>query len=384
MSPAVALSPRAAAVATLAIHRLVLRDFRGYASATLATEGHPVVLAGPNGAGKTNLLEAVSLLAPGRGLRHARLADLDRRGGGPWALAARIVGRDGPADVISAHERETERRSVALDGRPQRSAAALAEQLSIVWLTPAMDRLFVEGSSERRRFLDRLVFAVDPGHARRVSLYERTLRERSLLLRTGRGDPAWLGALERRAAECGVAISAARRQLLAGLDEALAATRLPFPRPRLQLVDELALQLDHLPAVEVEALFAAALAAARQQDAQGGGAARGPHRADLEAFDRASDEPARLASTGRQKAYLLSVVLAHAELRHGLYGDRPVLLLDEVAAHLDARHRADLFAILADQGGQFWLSGTDPEIFRGLAGVARRFLVRDATLTPDD
>ena len=384
MPSAVALSPRAACLATRAVDRLVLRDFRGYAAASLATDGRPVVLAGPNGAGKTNLLEAISLLAPGRGLRHARLDDLDRRGGAAWALAARIVGRDGPAEVTSAHERAAGRRSIALDGRPQRSSAALAEQLSITWLTPAMDRLFVEGSSERRRFLDRLVLAIDPSHARRVSLYERSLRERALLLRRGRGDAAWLGALERRAAECGVAISAARRELLAGLEAVLATASLPFPRPRLRLVDELAEALERLPAVEVEARFAAALAAGRPAEAQGGGPASGPHRADLEAFDRAGDEPVRLASTGRQKAYLLSVVLAHAELRQRLYGDRPVLLLDEVAAHLDARHCADLFAILTDQGGQFWLSGTDPAIFHDLAGTARRFRVRDATLTADD
>lgn len=384
MRHAVALAPRAVAPRTLAVHRLGLRDFRGYRRVTFEPAGLPVVLSGANGAGKTNLLEAVSLLTPGRGLRQARLADLDRRGGGPWALAARIEGRDGPADLASEHEPQAERRSVQIDGQPARSAAALGELLSLIWLTPAMDRLFVDGSAERRRFLDRLVLAVDPGHARRVALYERTLRERSVLLRSGRGDAAWIGALERRAAEAGVAVCAARRELLAGLETVLAATILPFPRPRLRLVDDLAGDLDRLPAVEVEQRFETALAASRGIDAQSGGAASGPHRADLEAADRATDEPVRLASTGRQKAYLLSVILAEAELRRRLHGDLPILLLDEVAAHLDEGHRRDLFAILAGQGCQFWLTGTDRQTFAPLAGHARHFLVREATLTADD
>lgn len=384
MANAVALAPQATPARPLAVVRLGLRDFRNYARLALETGGRPVVLHGPNGAGKTNLLEAVSLLAPGRGLRQARLPDLDRSGGGPWSATALVEGRHGPAEAWTGRDADSERRTVALDGQPSRSAQSLADLLSVIWLTPAMDRLFTNGAADRRRFLDRLVLAVDPEHARRVSLYERTLRERSVLLRSGRADPAWLGALERRAAESGVAVAAARRELLAGIDNILERHALPFPRPRLRLADEVALGLDRQPAVEVERRLAVALAASRAEDAQTGGAAVGPHRADLEAFDRLTGEPARLASTGRQKAFLLSIVLAEAALHRDLHDDLPVLLLDEVAAHLDEGRRQDLFAVLEDLGCQYWLTGTDRSTFAPLAGRARIFNVCEATLTADD
>jgi DNA replication and repair protein RecF len=384
MSSAVALSQEVVPARTLAVARLGLQDFRNYARLSLDTGGRPVVLHGQNGAGKTNLLEAVSLLAPGRGLRQARLPELDRRDGGSWSLTALVEGRHGPVEARTGCDADSDRRGLWLDGQPARSAQALAETLSLIWLTPAMDRLFVEGAAERRRFLDRLVLAVDPEHARRVALYERTLRERSVLLRSGRADPAWLGALERRAAESGVAIAAARRELLAGLETVLAGQALPFPRPRLRLVDEIADRLDTAPAVEVEQLLAARLAASRAEDAQSGGAAVGPHRADVEAASRDTNEPARLASTGQQKAYLISVVLAEAALRRALHDDLPVVLLDEVAAHLDEARRRALFDVLDDLGCQFWLTGTDRSIFTPLAGRARLFNVCEATLTADD
>ncbi len=384
MPAAVALSPQLTPARPLAVDRLSLQDFRNYVRLSLDTGGRSVVLYGPNGAGKTNLLEAVSLLAPGRGLRQARLSDLDRRGGGRWSMSALVQGRDGPVEVWTGLAAEGERRGLLLDGQAARSSQALADMLGLIWLTPAMDRLFMEGAGERRRFLDRLVLAVDPGHGRRVALYERTLRERSVLLRGGRADPAWLGALERRAAEAGVAIAAARRELLAGLEAMLARLSLPFPRPSLQLVDDTAAQLGNSPAVEVEQRLAGGLAASRAEDAHSGGAAVGPHRADLEATDRDNGEPARLASTGRQKAYLLSIVLAEAALRRALHGDVPVLLLDEVAAHLDEARRRALFDLLDDLGCQFWLTGTDRSIFEPLAARARLFNVCEATLTADD
>lgn len=385
MPAAVALSPQLTPARPLAVARLSLQDFRNYARLSLDTGGRPVVLHGPNGAGKTNLLEAISLLAPGRGLRQARLPDLDRRnGGGHWSMSALVEGRDGPVEVWTGLATEGERRGLVLDGQAARSSQALAETLSLIWLTPAMDRLFMEGAGERRRFLDRLVLAVDPTHGRRVALYERTLRERSVLLRGGRADPAWLGALERRAAEAGVAIAAARRELLTGLEAMLARLSPPFPRPRLDLVDDTGAQLGRLPAVEVEQRLAAGLAASRTEDVHAGGAAVGPHRADLEAADRDNGEPARLASTGRQKAYLLSIVLAEAALRRALHGDVPVLLLDEVAAHLDEARRRALFDLLDDLGCQFWLTGTDRSIFEPLAARARLFNVCEATLTADD
>ncbi len=384
MPAAVALSPQLAEARPLAVARLSLQDFRNYTRLALDTGREPVVLHGPNGAGKTNLLEALSLLAPGRGLRQARLLDLDRRGGGGWSMAALVEGRFGPVDIRTGREPDSDRRSLLLDGQAARSTQGLAEALSLIWLTPAMDRLFVEGAGERRRFLDRLVLAVDPEHARRVALYERTLRERSAVLRGGQPDPTWLGALERRAAESGVAIAAARSQLLAGLEAVLARQSLPFPRPRLRLADETATHLDRAPAVEVEQALAARLAAGRGLDTQAGGASVGPHRADLEAADRDSGEAARLASTGRQKAYLISIVLAEAALRRALHDDLPVLLLDEVAAHLDEARRRALFEVLDDLGCQFWLTGTDRSIFAPLTGRARLFNVCEATLTADD
>jgi DNA replication and repair protein RecF len=384
MPAALAPTPREDPARPLAVLRLSLRDFRNYRRLALDTGGRPVVLHGPNGAGKTNLLEAISLLAPGRGLRAARLPELDRDGGGPFAIDALVQGHAGPADISVARGAATERREVRLDGHPLRGSAALGETLSLIWLTPAMDRLFVEASGERRRFLDRLVLAVDPAHGRRVALYERSLRERSALLRGGRADPAWLGALERRIAETGVAIAAARRELLAGLESALALARLPFPRPRLRLVDELATALDTAPAVEVERRFAARLAVGRAEDALIGGAAVGPHRADLEAQDRSTGEPARLASTGRQKAWLVSILIAEASLCRRLKGEAPVLLLDEIAAHLDPGRRQDLFAVLGDLGCQHWLTGTERALFASLAGRSRIFHIQDATLFPDD
>ncbi|HET6467248.1 MAG TPA: DNA replication/repair protein RecF [Geminicoccaceae bacterium] len=375
---------REAPVPAHAALALRLHDFRNYPHLRLEVGSGRVVLHGDNGAGKTNLLEAVSLLAPGRGLRQARPGELDRRDGGAWSLVAQIHGRDGPAEVLTARHADGDRRIVRLDGGAERSPNALADLVSLVWLTPAMDRLFLEGGSGRRRFLDRLVLAVQPDHGARVSLYERTLRERSALLRHGRADPAWLAALERRTAEAGVALAAARRELLAGLNRVLAADGLPFPRPLLAVEDEVGGWLEAMPAVDAEQRFAAALQRSRSEDAHTGGAAIGPHRADLAATDAATGEPARLCSTGRQKAFLVSIVLAEARLRLLRHGDLPVLLLDEIAAHLDAERRTALLEDLDRLGAQCWLTGTDAALFQPLRGRAQFFRVHQATLTADD
>lgn len=369
----------------LAVRRLELEDFRNYRRLRLELGAMPVVLHGDNGAGKTNLLEAVSLLAPGRGLRRARLKELDREGGeAPWRVASTVDGHGGPADIATARDPDAERRAVEADGQSLKSQTGLGEFVSLVWLTPAMDRLFSESASGRRRFLDRLVLAIDPEHAARVAAFERALRERSHLLRAGRRDPAWLGAIEQRMAEAAVAVAAARRELVQDLDATLAEAPYPFPRPRLALDGEVEGWLDTMPALAAEQRLAEALAASRAQDAETGGASLGPHRSDLLATDAMRGEPAQRSSTGRQKAFLISIVLAEARLRQARHGDLPILLLDEVTAHLDPRRRAELLAALAELGAQAWLTGTDAQLFAPIARAAQVFHVVNGALTPHE
>lgn len=364
---------------TLAVRELRLRNFRNYARLDLVTGSAPVVLTGENGAGKTNLLEAISLLAPGRGLRRARLADLIRTGAdGGFRLEAEIEGRDGLSEVVIWAEGE--RRMVEVDGGTLKSQNELGALTSLVWLVPTMDRLFLEGPSGRRRFMDRLVLTVQPDHARNVAAYERGLRERSVLLREGKHDPAWLAALERNLAEAGVAIAAARVELVRELDAALEAARLPFPHPSLAVDGDVERWLAEAPAVEVEDRFAEALAAGRRQDAGTGGAETGPHKSDLLARDAWTGEPAERCSTGRQKAFLASIVVAQAQLRRAKWRDLPIVLLDEVTAHLDWRRRRELFESLLGLGAQCWMTGTEANLFMGLRGRARFLTVVEGTI----
>ncbi|MDF1585737.1 DNA replication/repair protein RecF [Marinimicrococcus flavescens] len=368
----------------LAVGRLRLRDFRNYATLGLEPAGLPVVLHGSNGAGKTNLLEAVSMLAPGRGLRGARLAEMDRHGGGPWSLTALVTGREGPLEIATARDAASERRTVRLEGGSARSSASLARHVGMVWLTPAQDRLFQDAPSARRRFLDRLVVTVTPEHARQLGAYERALRERSLMLREGRADPAWLAAIETRLAAAGVAVAAARRDLVAGLARALAEPQDAFPAPLLALAGEVEGWLAEGPALAAEQRLAEALKASRGLDAQTGGAAVGPHRTDLAVRDGETGTAAAQCSTGRQKALLLSIVLAEARLRRERLGELPVMLLDEVAAHLDQQRRGELFEALHTLGAQCWLTGTEPSLFTGLRRRARFLHVHEATVDHDD
>src|SRR6266446_7317717 len=352
-----------AVVARVGVTRLVLTDFRNYREARLTLGTASVVLTGPNGAGKTNLLEAVSFLAPGRGLRGAKLSEIDRRqraaSGGTsrgWAVAAVVATRRGTLRIGTGHDvglqPTGERRIVRIDGEPARGQAVLGERLGVVWLTPSMDRLFLEGPSGRRRFLDRLVLGLDPAHASHVTAYEQALRERSRLLRDGPADPAWLAALEEVMAECGVAVAAARRETVQRLDRACAEAEGPFPRARVMLLGTVEGWLDVMPALAAEAEFASALAGNRQSDAQIGGATIGPHRSDLAVELAEKGIAAEFASTGEQKALLISIVLAHATLQRVIRGEPPLLLLDEIAAHLDAGRRAALFEALLRLDGQ--------------------------------
>jgi DNA replication and repair protein RecF len=369
------------------VTRLALTDFRNYSSARLDLAAGPVVLTGPNGAGKTNLLEAVSVLSPGRGLRNARLGDLDRRYKGKdtegcWAVAATVDTRHGPVKIGTGRDPAgSERRVVRIDGEPARSQAALGEVIGVTWLTPQMDRLFIEGPSARRRFLDRLVLGLDPAHAARVSSYEQAMRERSRLLRDGPNDPAWLGAIEETMAAQGVAVAAARRDAVERLDEACAVAEGPFPRARLSLNGTVETWLDELPALAAEDRFRAALKDGRTADAATGGATVGPHRSDLAVTHAERGVPAETMSTGEQKALLISIVLAHARLQRETRGEPPLLLLDEVAAHLDAARRDALFATLLALESQVWLTGTDTALFLPLRTAARFLSVSDGALS---
>lgn len=346
--------------------RLSLTDFRNHADAVLAPGPGFVVLSGDNGAGKTNVLEAVSLLAPGRGLRRAPLSEMARQGGsGGFGVAAVLA--DDTALGTGTRPDAPERRLVRINGAPA-TAMALAEWLTVLWLTPAMDRLFVEPAGERRRFLDRLALALAPGHANHASRYEAAMRERNRLLADDRPeDPEWLAALEARMAEHGAAVDAARRTTVAMLAARIAASPAgAFPRAGLS-IEGWGGDADRLRAE---------LAAGRPRDAAAGRTLAGPHRSDLAVVHLEKGQAAHRCSTGEQKALLLGLVLAHAALVAERAGRPPLLLLDEVAAHLDPGRRAALFERLAG-GGQVWLTGTEPGLFDAIGMEATRFHVVD-------
>jgi DNA replication and repair protein RecF len=343
-----------------------------------------MVLTGPNGAGTTNLLEALSLFSPGRGLRSARSADLERIGASAdaaWGVAAQIDGPDGELLVGTGREPGFERRRVEIDGRPAKSQAALADCLSVVWLTPLMDRLFVEGAKVRRKFLDRLIFGLDPGHAGRVTRHDTALRQRARLLAERPGQSAWLDAVETELASTGVALAAARVDMVARLARALAAATGPFPRPLVAADGPVEARLLQEPALAVEDWLKESLAANRATDAASGETRMGAHRSDLAVIYAEKGVPAALASTGEQKAILVAIVLAAARLAMAERGRTPILLLDEVAAHLDEGRRAALYQELNRLGAQAWMTGTDRSLFEALAGQARHFTIRDARIS---
>ena len=372
----------------LAVTRLSLRNFRSYSELDFQVAARPIVLAGPNGAGKTNILDAISLLSPGRGLRGAKLADHVRRGPSVssdalWAVAASVRRGGESYDVgtgLTLGPNGGERRQVRLNGAPAQSSAELGELIQMLWLTPAMDRLFIEGVSGRRKFLDRLVLGFDPGHARASTRYETAMRERLRLLRFGPRDPAWLDGLETEMAEAGTVISAGRAETVAKLNVALArrGEAGAFPAAQLALAGETdALLAEHGEGAP-EALRER-LARARIRDAEAGRTTFGPHLTDLTVRHTQKRSDARECSTGEQKALLVAIILADAwELAQVHDGHAPLLLLDEIVAHLDARRRAALFEEIVALGGQAWLTGTDIEIFTPLRAHAELFEVADS------
>jgi DNA replication and repair protein RecF len=364
------------------IRRLILTNFRSYHAATLDIGGKLVVLTGPNGAGKTNLIEAISFLMPGRGLRRATLDEVAfSEGDGSWAVAAELEGMLGLATLgtgiePAAAEDTARTRLCRIDREPAGSAAAFADHLRVVWLTPAMDQLFAGPALERRRFLDRLVLAIDAEHSSRVNALERALRSRNRLLEDPRPDPHWLDAIEHETAELAVAVAAQRTETVQRLQAALAARQNDaFPSAEIELDGWMEKLLPDRPAVEIEERYRAVLKDNRARDAAAGRTLDGPHLTDLTVVYAPKAIDAADASTGEQKALLIGLVLAHAELLSAMTGFAPVLLLDEVVAHLDPDRRAALYAALAALGAQVFMTGADPAAFADVAPQADVFAV---------
>ena len=372
----------------LSIASLSLNHFRNYGAARLEVDASPVILTGHNGAGKTNILEAISLLTPGRGLRRARLSELDniKEDHLPWAVAAGIAGMQGEVKIGTGRDAEAgeagiDKRIVRIDSKPARSQAELARHLSVIWLTPQMEQLFNDGTSAGRKFLDRLVYSFDSEHAARVNEYEFAMRERNKLLSHPRSDEVWLDALEQTMAETGTAIASARLHTVEHINHAIAESPLSFPKAFISIsgiVEDL-LKLE-TPAVQIEQDFKRILHSGRVQDAAAGRTLSGPHRSAMRVIHVEKQMPAETCSTGEQKALLLSIVLAEARAGARWHGVVPVLLLDEVVAHLDVKRRAELFEEIAQIGAQVWMTGTDPGLFDGMGKKSRFFRVENGSI----
>lgn len=373
----------------VAVSRLKLSNFRNYASADIALEPGLVVLAGENGAGKTNLLEAVSLLTPGRGLRRATYVDMQgKTGPGGFAIHAIVENPDGETEIgtgtsgSASGEGENGRR-VRINGANV-TADEMMERLRVAWLTPAMDALFTGPAGDRRRYLDRLVLAIDPAHGRRALDYEKAMRGRNRLISEDSRDVRWLEAIEAQMAETGVAIAAARVELLQ-LMRAMIEKQPeggPFPKSDIALEGDLERMVGARPAVDIEEYFIERLASERPRDRAAGRTLSGPHRSDLLVRHRPKDMAAEFCSTGEQKALLVGMTLAHARLTAEVSGMTPILLLDEIAAHLDEGRRAALFSILKETGGQTLMTGTDAALFASIAHEAQFLTVANGTVSP--
>ncbi len=379
-----------APVAASRIARLILQDFRTYASLDLTVSRPLVALVGENGAGKTNVLEAISLFMPGRGLRRAELAEMARKEGlGSFAVSVTLDAPYGEHRLGTGIEHHNEgsraSRVCRIDGMSASSPTAFAEYLRIVWLTPDLDALFRGPAGDRRRFLDRLVLAVDAEHGTRVNALERALRSRNRVLEENPDDRLWLDALEREVAELAIAVVAARRETVERLASLILETReedSPFPFATMGLEGDLDTLVATLPAVDAEDRYRAILREHRPRDRAAGRTLVGPQASDLIVRHGPKDIPANTASTGEQKALLIGLVLAHARLVASMSGIAPFVLLDEVAAHLDPRRRAGLFAALESLGGQVWMTGADPSLFAELQGRADVLQVSPGVIEP--
>src|SRR5580692_1627873 len=375
------------------LRRLSLTNFRSYRSAQIEVGDGPIVLVGPNGAGKTNLIEAISLLAPGRGLRRATLDEVAfQEGDGSWAVSADVEGALGLATLGTGIEAPPApdmaiTRKCRIDREPAVSVAALADHMRVIWLVPAMDAMFSGPASERRRFLDRLALAVDAEHSGRVAALERSLRSRNRLLEEPRPDPHWLDAVEHETAEIAVAVAAQRAETVARLQQALKARDHPasvFPSGEIALKGWIEELIRTRPAIEVEDRYRAVLKDNRARDAAAGRTLDGPHLTDLAVTHARKGIPAADASTGEQKALLIGLVLAHANLLAEMSGFAPVLLLDEVVAHLDPARRSALYGELEELGAQVWMTGADPAAFAEIEPQAQIFEVAPGRIARKD
>jgi DNA replication and repair protein RecF len=359
------------------VRRLTLNNFRNYHAASLAVDAATVALVGANGAGKTNLIEAISFLAPGRGLRRATLDEVAfSEGDGAWAVAAEVEGALGLATLGTGIERPADegttiQRKCRIDREPVGSPAAFADHLRVVWLVPAMDTLFAGAPSERRRFLDRLVLAVDAEHASRVNALERALRSRNRLLEEPRPDPHWLDAVEHETAELAVAVAGMRVETVRRLETVLTSRKgSAFPPADIALDGWMEQLIPAHPAADIEERYRAVLRDNRARDAAAGRTLDGPHLTDFKVVYAPKAVPAADASTGEQKALLIGLVLAHTRLITEMTAQAPILLLDEVVAHLDPARRAALHGELAQLGTQVWMTGADPALFAEIADDA--------------
>lgn len=377
--------------ARLWVERLTLTNFRNYSHLTLEAGPEPQVLIGANGAGKTNLLEALSFLAPGQGLRRAAYPDITRgAGSGGWAVAAHMHTADGPMDIgtgLTPAEGASERqkRVVRINGAPAGGSGVLAEHVELVWVTPALDGLFTGPASERRRFLDRLILCFDPSSRTRLGRFERAMQQRNRLLAEGVRDSLRFEGLEQIMAETGTAIAAARAEAVSALASLVAERHArdessPFPAAGLAIDGSLEADLERMAAIDVEESYAELLRATRERDRAAGRTLQGPHRSDLLVFHAPKQMPARVCSSGEQKALLLGLILAHAELVARRLDVAPILLLDEVTAHLDAARRGAFFDEILRLGAQAWMTGTDVQAFAQLSGKARFLRVEDGRL----
>ena len=360
------------------INTIRLTAFRNYEAATLVFDNRHVVLTGENGSGKTNLLEALSLLSPGRGLRRAVYSEAVKAGTeAGFSIFAQVEGMEGEVEIGTGTGPGAEAgiRKVRLNGTEAKSADELLDHLRILWLTPSMDGLFTGPASERRRFLDRLVLSLDPAHGRRAADFDRAMKMRNRLLEERSSEAAWMASVEAQMASLGVAMTLARAEMI-GLLARLGSEgdRGAFPAAGVALANFLD-EATGIPAIDLEDRYRAMLEEGRHADRAAGRTLQGPHRADLIVTHLDKQMDAARCSTGEQKALLTGIILAQARLTANLTGFAPVLLLDEVAAHFDHRRRQSLFDLIDELGGQAFMTGTDRGLFDALGTRAQFFSV---------